>query len=61
MIWPLQDNSYKINQKTNEIVWKRQRYVNVMSDFSVLSFIKAIVKIHKDPAILEYRKEKRLI
>lgn len=31
-----------------------------MSDFSVFSFIKAIVKIHKDPAILEYRKEKKL-
>ena len=32
-----------------------------MCDFSIFSFIKAIVKIHKDPAILEYRKDKRLL
>jgi hypothetical protein len=47
MIWPLPEDSYKIDQKTNQITWKRQKYVNVMSDFSVLSFIKAIVKINK--------------
>jgi hypothetical protein len=23
MIWPLQDNSYKLNNKTNEISWRR--------------------------------------
>ena len=32
-----------------------------MGDFSVFSFIKAIVKIHKDPAILDYKKDSRLI
>ena len=31
-----------------------------MSDFSVLSFIKAIVKINKDPAVLDYKKNKKL-
>ncbi len=61
MIWPLPEDSYKIDQKTNQITWKRQKYVNVMSDFSVLSFIKAIVKINKQPVILDYRKNKKLL
>lgn len=47
MVWPLPDNSYKINNRTNDITWKRKKYVSVMSDFSILSFIKTIVKIHK--------------
>jgi class 3 adenylate cyclase len=32
-----------------------------MSDFSIFSFIKAIVKINKDSAVLEYRKDARLL
>ena len=31
-----------------------------MCDFSVYSFVKAIVKINKDPAILDYRNDERL-
>lgn len=47
LVWPLPDDSYKLNNKTNEIIWKRKKYISIMSDFSVYSFIKAIVKIHK--------------
>lgn len=61
MIWPLPEETYKINTKTNEITWKNQKYVNVMSDFSVFSFIKALVKINKDPSVLDYRKDSRLL
>lgn len=61
MVWPLPDNSYSLNNKTNQILWKNQKYVSLMSDFSVLSFIKAIVKIHKDPTVLEYKNDGRLI
>lgn len=32
-----------------------------MSDFSVFSFVKVIVKIHKEPAILEYKNDSRLV
>ena len=61
MVWPLPDDSYSLNKHTNEILWKRQKYISLMSDFSVFSFIKAIVKIHKDPAVLEYKRDSRLI
>jgi class 3 adenylate cyclase len=52
MVWPLPSDWYKMNSKSSEILWKRPKQVSVMSDFAILSFIKAIVKIHKDPAIL---------
>ena len=61
MVWPLLDDSYSINKRTNEITWKQEYHVSLMSDFAVFSFVKAIVKIHKDPAVLEYQKDSRLI
>ena len=61
LVWPLPNDSYELNNKTNEIVWKKKDYVSVMSDFSVFSFIKVIVKIHKEPAILEYKNDARLL
>lgn len=61
LVWPLPSNTYELNQKTNEITWKNQKHVSVMGDFSVYSFVKMIVKVHKDPAILDYKKDPRLI
>ena len=52
LVWQLPDHSYKINNRTNEIKWKDLDYISLMSDFSVYSFVKAIVKIHKDPSVL---------
>lgn len=52
LVWPLPNDSYELNHKTNEIAWKKKNYINIMSDFSVFSFVKMIVKVHKDPAIL---------
>jgi hypothetical protein len=52
MVWPLPNEWYKVSNRSNEILWRRPKNVSVMSDFSILAFIKAIVKIHKDPAIL---------
>ena len=61
LVWPLPNDSYELNNKTNEIVWKKKNYVSVMSDFSVYSFVKMIVKVYKDPAILEYKNDPRLV
>ena len=52
LVWTLPHDSYDLNNKTNEIVWKRKNYVSILSDFSVFSFIKIIAKIHKEPEIL---------
>lgn len=60
LVWQLEDSSYKINYKTNEITWKDLDHISLMCDFSVYSFVKAIVKIHKDPTILDYRNDERL-
>ena len=52
LVWPLAGDSYELNNKTNEITWKKRKYLSVLSDFSVFSFVKMIVKVHKDPDIL---------
>jgi hypothetical protein len=33
----------------------------VLADFAVLGFVKTLVKIHKDPLILEYGLDERLV
>lgn len=45
---------------TNEIDWKDRRYLSVLSDFAVFGFIKTLIKIHKDPLVLEYGLDPRL-
>ena len=57
LVWKLPDDTYKINNQTNEITWKKNNVVSLTCDYSVYGFIKAIVKIHKDPAILEFRED----
>lgn len=61
MVWKIPDENYTINTKTNEITWIEKERLNVLADFSIISFIKTIVKINKDPEILAYRKDPRLI
>ena len=60
-MWPLPVDSYELNNKTNEVTWKKRKCISVLSDFSVFSFVKMIVKVHKDPDILEYKNDGRLI
>ena len=43
------------------ISWEDQRYVETQCDFAVFSFVKAMVKMHKQPKILRYRKDQRLL
>jgi len=34
--------------------------LGVFSDFSVLGFVKTLIKIHKDPLVLEYAQDQRI-
>lgn len=61
LVWNIPDNCYDLNHETNHIAWLRKRYMSILCDFALLSFIKAIVKINKDPKVLEYRKDNRLL
>ena len=61
LVWNIPDDCYVLDHETNKIVWTNERYLSILSDFSLLSFIKAIVKINKDPKVLEYRKDNRLV
>jgi len=60
LVWKIPDDKYILNNKTNEIQWNDRRYLSVLADFSVFSFVKTLVKINKDPLILEYRNDEKL-
>lgn len=60
LVWKIDEDKYTID-KNNKIEWLNQKYVSILSDFALLSFIKIIVKINKDPKILRYSKDIRLI
>lgn len=49
-----------MDYQTNAIEWKDRRYLSVLSDFAVLGFVKTLIKIHKDPLVLEYGMDSRL-
>ena len=52
LVWNIPDNVYELNQETNKIVWTKQKYMSILCDFALLSFIKSLVKINKDPKVL---------
>lgn len=59
-MWKIPDEKYHLNHRTNAIEWKDRRYLSVQADFAVLAFVKTLVKINKDPLVLEYRKHPKL-
>ena len=61
LVWKIPEEKYALDQITNIIEWKDRRYLSVLADFAVLGFVKTLVKIHKDPLILEYGLDERLV
>jgi len=61
LVWNIPDDCYHLNQETNQITWKKENYISILADFAVLSFVKTIVKINKDPKILDYKNDSRLV
>lgn len=60
LVWKIPEDKYLLDQQTNLIEWKDRRYLSVLADFSVFGFIKTLIKIHKDPLVLEYGQDSRL-
>lgn len=60
LVWPIPSDKYELNNTTNAIFWKDRTYLGVLADFAVLGFVKTLVKINKDPLILEYRNDEKL-
>lgn len=61
LVWKIPESDYTINNDTNEITWHNKEYLSILADYSVYSFIKTLVKIHKLPEILEYQKNYKLL
>jgi hypothetical protein len=59
-VWKLPKDKYEIDNK-DQISWLHERYANIQCDFALMSFIKIIVKINKDPKILKYRYDQKLL
>lgn len=60
LVWKIPEEKYSLDQITNKIDWLDRRYLSVLADFSLLGFVKTLVKIHKDPLVLEYGLDPRL-
>lgn len=60
LVWRIPEDKYALDYQTNQIEWKDRRYLSVLADFSVFGFIKTLIKIHKDPLVLEYGLDDRL-
>ena len=60
LVWKIPEEKYALNQTTNHIDWLDRRYLSVLADFSLLGFVKTLIKIHTDPLVLEYSQDPRL-
>jgi class 3 adenylate cyclase len=60
LVWKIPEEKYALDYQTNAIEWKDRRYLSVLSDFAVMGFVKTLIKIHKDPLVLEYSMDSRL-
>jgi hypothetical protein len=49
IVWSLPDTKYYIESSTesHSIRWLDKRYVQTQCDFSIMSFVKTLVKMHK--------------
>lgn len=60
LVWKIPEDKYALDQITNKIDWLDRRYLSVLADFALLGFIKTLIKINKDPLVLEYGQDPRL-
>jgi hypothetical protein len=39
----------------------KNNYLNILCDYSIYSFIKTLVRLHKEPKLLKYKKDQRIL
>nr|CAC81658.1 adenylyl cyclase [Tetrahymena pyriformis]CAD36506.3 adenylyl cyclase [Tetrahymena pyriformis] len=60
LVWRINEQKYSINDETNEISFSDQKYIQILSDFACLAFLRIQSQVNRVPKILAYRRDKRL-
>ena len=60
LVWKIIENKYSINDEDNSIIFHDIPYINILSDFSALSFLRINIKLNREHKILAYRNDRRL-
>lgn len=60
LVWRLSETMHWIDNMTNEVHYTDENYIQVMSDYSVLSFLRIHSQIHRQPQLIAYREDERL-
>ncbi len=55
LVWKIQESKYSINQEDNTVTYHDKKYINILSDFAAISFVRINAKINRLPKILAYR------
>lgn len=61
LVWKIPPEKYTIEEPSNNVVFHDNRYISTLSDFALLSFMKIWAKLNRQPNILLYRLDKRLL
>ena len=54
LVWKISEEKYRIAED-GKIDWLDSNYVSMICDCSVISFLKILAKINREPSILKYR------
>lgn len=60
LVWKMDPKKYTVNED-GTVTWHDLKYVEVLADCSIISFMKIQAKINREPKILAYREDKRLL
>jgi class 3 adenylate cyclase len=60
LVWKMNPDKYTINDD-GSVDWKDRRYVEILADCALISFMKIQAKINREPKILAYRNDARLL
>jgi hypothetical protein len=60
LVWKIKEESYSI-EADNNIIWKDPKLIMMISECALISFMKIQAKLNREPKILHYRKDKRLL
>jgi hypothetical protein len=60
LVWKIKEEAYNI-EADNNIIWKDPKLVQMISECALISFMKIQAKLNREPKILRYRKDRRLL
>ncbi|OMJ87200.1 hypothetical protein SteCoe_11124 [Stentor coeruleus] len=60
LVWKFPDTVLTLSEDSKSYILAKDQFVQQLSDMAVISFLKIIAEIHKNPKILKYRKHEGL-